>query len=213
MNKIICFTFDDGFYTHFTKTRQLFKDYNIQGTHYVIVEKIGSSSVPPFQRSMNWTELKILQSEGWEISSHGLEHKPMSKLTPEEAELELTTSKNILLAHRINPVGFAYPYGDAGNYRNLVLKYYAYARATNDIVIPFKWNLNLIPCISLDTWSFECIRPYLTHSTLSPILVFRAHRPNGYIEEIIEEIIVFAQQYNTKIMPLCEALKTQGLIQ
>jgi len=45
---------------------------------------------------MNWSQLKSLIAEGFEIGSHGLKHQPLSNITHHELWKELHKSKSIL---------------------------------------------------------------------------------------------------------------------
>ncbi len=45
---------------------------------------------------MNWNNIQTLEEEGYEIGSHSMDHKRLSKLSEEELKYEIIESKRCL---------------------------------------------------------------------------------------------------------------------
>ncbi len=86
----IVLTFDDGHISHYDHVVSALKRKNMKGIFLVSAGLVGES------HQMNWSQLKNLISEGFEIGSHGLIHQPLSDVTHHELWKELSKSKSIL---------------------------------------------------------------------------------------------------------------------
>jgi len=148
----VSFTFDDGLASAATQAQPTLAKYGLTGTDYVITGCVGMTQVPNTCRAnttapyMTWAQVQALQSSGWEIGSHTVNHNCLSDsaatdpddcqrkvLTSAQVASELSDSKNALAAHGIAATDFSAPYGD---YDTAVLaqvaKYYATMRGFKD---------------------------------------------------------------------------------
>ncbi len=145
----ISFTFDDGLASTYTQARPALTANGLTGTTYVTTGCIGMTTANNTCRAndstpyMSWTQVKALQTAGWEIGSHTVTHPYLATsdatdgqpnvLTPAQVTTELTKSKADLAAQGINATAFASPYGD---YNGAVLaqiaKYYSSQRGFAD---------------------------------------------------------------------------------
>jgi peptidoglycan/xylan/chitin deacetylase (PgdA/CDA1 family) len=69
----------------------------------------------PEEPICDWDDLRELESCGVSIQSHGVGHRGLSALRPDELREELVRSRAVLEGRLARPVEvFAYPYGDGG---------------------------------------------------------------------------------------------------
>lgn len=145
----ISFTFDDGLASTYTQARPALAASGLTGTTYVTTGCMGMTTANNTCRAndstpyMSWTQVKALQTAGWEIGSHTVTHPYLATsdatdgqpnvLTPAQVTTELVKSKADLAAQGINATAFASPYGD---YNGAVLaqiaKYYTSQRGFAD---------------------------------------------------------------------------------
>lgn len=134
---IVC-TFDDGYAGLKSEALPVLRKYGFTATVFVCTELIGhdnkwNNKDAKLRHHLSKDDLLVLHHAGWEIASHGAQHKNLLKLTDPEIEYELETSANFLK----NFVGYAdtysYPYGAFNRFIQLqVAKYYKYAFAVSE---------------------------------------------------------------------------------
>jgi len=109
----IVLTFDDGHMSNRTLALPVLQKHGFTATFFIIAERIGK----PYH--MGIKELHELAGAGMEIASHGLTHRYLPQLSPEEVMREFTESKEIIEKSIGQPVySFAYP---GGHYDDKVL--------------------------------------------------------------------------------------------
>jgi peptidoglycan/xylan/chitin deacetylase (PgdA/CDA1 family) len=119
-NLIIC-TFDDAYSGVVEYALPILKEYGFAATIFVCYNYIGHNNnwnMKDIKRRKHLTakELLLLQSEGWEIGSHGLTHNSLLRLTEKELTSELSDSKKLLSNMFGSIESYAYPYGDYNEY-------------------------------------------------------------------------------------------------
>jgi len=127
-NRKIAITFDDGYGNNFENAFPLLKKYNFNATIFLITDfidgKIGSENFggENFKvRPLTWQEIKAMDRTGVKFGSHSKTHSPMTKLSEDELKKEALESKRHIeraLGHQIDT--FAYPFGDATSFNNMV---------------------------------------------------------------------------------------------
>jgi peptidoglycan/xylan/chitin deacetylase (PgdA/CDA1 family) len=88
--RVVVFTFDDGYASHFERVAPLLLRYRFSGTFFVTTDLVGQPGY------VTWEQLRKLIFLGMEIGSHGRSHRPLTQLSPEEVAEELSTSKRVL---------------------------------------------------------------------------------------------------------------------
>lgn len=88
--RAVVFTFDDGYASHFEVIAPLLVRHRFAGTFFIATELIGKRGY------MTWEQLRRLVFLGMEIGSHGISHRPLTRLSPQELDEELTQSKRVL---------------------------------------------------------------------------------------------------------------------
>jgi len=89
-DRAVVLTFDDGYTSHFEIVTSLLLRYRFSGTFFIPVGRIGRKG------HLTWEQLRKLVFLGMEIGSHGMTHRPLTSLSREEVEEELTASKRLL---------------------------------------------------------------------------------------------------------------------
>ena len=85
--RTVVLTFDDGYASHFEVVASLLLRYRFSGTFFVAVDLVGQPGY------VTWEQLRKLVFLGMEIGSHGMSHQPLTMLSPQQIDYELTTSK------------------------------------------------------------------------------------------------------------------------
>jgi peptidoglycan/xylan/chitin deacetylase (PgdA/CDA1 family) len=104
LNKtIVVMRFDDGYQNQYDNGVLLMRNLGLNGTFYTITSLQGGSYMTP-------TELRQMQSWGFEIGVHTVSH--LTQLSSEQARQEMQAGKDGLTAQGLNIKNFVYPFGD-----------------------------------------------------------------------------------------------------
>lgn len=88
--KPLVLTFDDGLSSHFGIVAPALKKRKMKGIFFIPAGLVGQRG------QMDWSQLRELAAEGFEMGSHGLNHIPLSHLSEERVREELKDSKELL---------------------------------------------------------------------------------------------------------------------
>ena len=88
--RTVVLTFDDGYASHFDVVAPLLLRYHFSGTFFVAVDLVSKAG------HMTWEQLRKLVFLGMEIGSHGVSHTPLTRLSRQDLQEELVTSKRML---------------------------------------------------------------------------------------------------------------------
>ena len=114
--KSIVLTFDDGYSDFLKNAVPVLKMYAFPAVLFVIAGETGGVShwrMPGLQRPLlNWEEIREVVKLGHEIGSHGLHHRDLTSISPEDLKTEITVSKR-LIENNIGTLvyAFSYPWG------------------------------------------------------------------------------------------------------
>jgi peptidoglycan/xylan/chitin deacetylase (PgdA/CDA1 family) len=103
---IVSLTFDDGVASQ-RLAGELLTARGLTGTFYVQSSSVGSKG------NLGWDDLRALVAQGHEIGGHTSSHPHLPVLTPSEARREIESDRLALLERSLDPVTFAYPYGES----------------------------------------------------------------------------------------------------
>ncbi len=114
----VAITFDDGYESVYREAAPEMEARGIPGTVFPVVGSIGgcntwdvSLSPRPF-RHLSWNQIRELVKYGFEIGSHTLTHRDLTRLDRPDLRCELERSKKTLEDHLGTAVtGIAYPFG------------------------------------------------------------------------------------------------------
>jgi peptidoglycan/xylan/chitin deacetylase (PgdA/CDA1 family) len=112
-------TFDDGYANVIDQALPAARECGFHGTVFVAVDRVGGTMAGPDEPSwtprtplLDWSGLRALASEGWNIASHGCSHRRLTLLAASEIDRELAVSKHTIQDRVGAPVtALAYPYG------------------------------------------------------------------------------------------------------
>jgi peptidoglycan/xylan/chitin deacetylase (PgdA/CDA1 family) len=115
---LVGLSFDDGYADFSTAAAPLLEQFGFTASVYVVAGSLGSLSSwdADFRRPLlTVPQLQDLHRRGFEIGSHAVRHRRLSRLPAAELRAELLDSRHGLERILDAPVhGLAYPYGDAG---------------------------------------------------------------------------------------------------
>lgn len=101
----VSFTFDDGYRSVAERAFPILSATGYPATAYVITRDVGTAS------GLTWRQLTYLQSQGWEIGSHTVNHPSLPTLDTAGIARELEDSRAALITHGLRSFSFAAPYG------------------------------------------------------------------------------------------------------
>ena len=117
-------TFDDGFADNEQVAMPLMQEYGVRPIVFVLPPLLDAGGPlawpevserqrrhPDVMRSMDWHAVERMAEAGAEIGSHGLTHRSMTSLEPEELREELVDSRRILRERFGRCDVLAYPFG------------------------------------------------------------------------------------------------------
>ncbi len=124
--KRVAITFDDGYESVYKYAFPILEKYNIPATVFVNPNYMGKLNTWDVNigglkfRHMDWQQLQQLSDAGWEVGSHTMNHRDLTRLSDQTVEQELLESRDLLL-EKIKNFNYilAYPFG---NTNKIVIK-------------------------------------------------------------------------------------------
>lgn len=113
----VMITFDDGYLDFLQQAWPVLQKHELPATLFVIAGKVGGEA--DWDRSqgaaaplLDWQDIKRLAAGGVTIESHGLTHRPLTRLALAEVHRELNQSRaSIEAATGRRPISICYPFG------------------------------------------------------------------------------------------------------
>jgi peptidoglycan/xylan/chitin deacetylase (PgdA/CDA1 family) len=121
--RTVVVTFDDGYRDNYEHAAPILAESGVPATFFVTADAIGSECVMSWDEQlrgrvpwMNWSQVRELRAQGFEIGSHTLMHSDLGKVQAPRAWEEISTSKTRLEDALGAGVSlFAYPFGGRKN--------------------------------------------------------------------------------------------------
>lgn len=109
----VALSFDDGYGSTARTAAPLLAERGLRATVFCVADRLGARGEwAPRLDLAGADELAALARSGWEIGAHGLEHEPLTDLSPARLERELVESRRRLGdTVGVRPDTFAYPFG------------------------------------------------------------------------------------------------------
>jgi peptidoglycan/xylan/chitin deacetylase (PgdA/CDA1 family) len=105
---IVSLTFDDALAAQRLGAR-LLTARGLRGTFYVPSGFVGKAGY------LTWTEIHQLAECGHEVGGHTAHHPHLTELTPEAARNEILRDRRTIASNGLEPVTFAYPFGESND--------------------------------------------------------------------------------------------------
>jgi peptidoglycan/xylan/chitin deacetylase (PgdA/CDA1 family) len=219
------FTFNDGLVSDYSQVFPLFSYYDIKGTPYII----------PFRKEnghnesyMNWSQVKEMYENGWDIQCHSYYHRDLTTLSDETIEWEMKAVNKSFQDNGLQePKHHAFPFGKfnesvsniTGKYRESMRLYkganHYYYNTYSD------FNRFRIESRNADMTTLEHLssnKAFIDDVVKNNgILVFTIHwvyddypHPNMALNcklEFLEELIIYAQEKDVTILTISELLE------
>jgi peptidoglycan/xylan/chitin deacetylase (PgdA/CDA1 family) len=104
IEKSIAITFDDGYESVFQHAWPILKKYNIPATVFINPAFMGQFNTWDVNlgqrfRHMDWHHVKQLHEAGWEVGSHGMTHRDLTRLEKTAGKKELNQSIKLIERH------------------------------------------------------------------------------------------------------------------
>jgi peptidoglycan/xylan/chitin deacetylase (PgdA/CDA1 family) len=116
----ISVTFDDGYESVHTEAFPEMIAHQAAGTVFLVVGAVGASNAWDVRlslrpaRHLTWTQLEDLVRHGFEVGSHTMSHRDLTRLSEHDLTEELGRSKRLVEDRLgIEVVSIAYPFGKA----------------------------------------------------------------------------------------------------
>lgn len=129
---IMSFITDDGHEANKLWFKDMLDSHGVKATIAVVTNRIGTEG------NLSAADLKVLESENYEIAGHSHTHPHLADITEAEMESELRTCSIILTNLGFNPINFVYPFGSRDYVTDAVVrKYfkYSYRAALEDAIL------------------------------------------------------------------------------
>jgi peptidoglycan/xylan/chitin deacetylase (PgdA/CDA1 family) len=105
----VLITFDDAYRDVVTYAAPVIRRLHDHATAYVITDRLSHGRATPW---MLWSQLRLLQRDGFDIGSHTVSHADLVAVGQAQARIELRGSRFSLQNYLGHPVQWlAYPYG------------------------------------------------------------------------------------------------------
>ena len=106
----LSFTFDDGLKEQYSILFPKMKELGIKGTFCLIGSRMNQQPKNPEKQTFSWEQAREMTQDGQEMTSHGYDHKNVSKLTQDELRYEVQHNDTLIYQHTgIFPRTYFYP--------------------------------------------------------------------------------------------------------
>lgn len=110
----VCITFDDGFRNNYLEALPALQEHGYSATVFLITDRVNRRpQTGAWDDYLSHDEVQHMRNAGIQFGSHTHTHPRLTKLSSEDALVELETSRDILQNDfGIQPEWFCYPYGN-----------------------------------------------------------------------------------------------------
>jgi peptidoglycan/xylan/chitin deacetylase (PgdA/CDA1 family) len=124
----VLITFDDGYRDNLLNAVPVLREHGYPAVQFVPIAYVGETQPLPHEKylaahgvhnpTVDWDEIRELESHGVRIESHGISHKPLAELEIDEAAREIAISK-LKLEKRLGRGvrAFSYVKGSEADYK------------------------------------------------------------------------------------------------
>jgi peptidoglycan/xylan/chitin deacetylase (PgdA/CDA1 family) len=134
--KFAIITFDDGEKGQIEYAKPILDKYDFPATFFIVCNYVPEGKGEEDDTHMSWSDILLLQSSGYEIGSHTMNHDNLDELSEQQVEHEVVDSKKCLENNNIDNVrAFSYPFNGGYEKEAVVSKiaeHYEIARTATD---------------------------------------------------------------------------------
>lgn len=142
----VALTFDDGNPSDFDLVFPILKQYRFTATFFLSIQNIENNGV-------TWKKYRDMQNYGFNIGSHGITHRDLSKIDLREVEYELKQSKIIIEKNIFNSVRFfSLPFG---MYNSTVVQFAKKNGYNAILTTQFNYVYPSVHPFVIDRWSIK----------------------------------------------------------
>ncbi len=118
----VVLSFDDGYIDQYTNAARLLRPYHWSAVLNLVVDRGTTLTDAKVRRMVAW---------GWQIGSHTMDHKVLTRLSPSRLRYQLTQSRRVLRGRFHQRVDFfCYPYGESNGRVERAARQAGYLAAT-----------------------------------------------------------------------------------
>lgn len=113
-DRVVCFTFDDGFASTLDNGAPVFDRHQVPMTVYAVSNQVGKTSEWEGETPKplaDWDALRNLQASGHEVGNHTANHLRLAGMAREDQMAQVVGCREECEAHGLNSGSFCYPYG------------------------------------------------------------------------------------------------------
>ena len=191
---VVTLWFDDAWLTQYTNAFPLMVEHNFKGAVAVPTKSVG------FDAYMNWTQIKRLQYDGWEISVHSRTHNcDFVNGDKQIIDNEILGSKEDLKSHGLSHDIYVAPCGKSSDYSNeVVLKNFVAARNVNR-------GYNTLPLQNLFDLKIQAVEKNTTVEEVKT-WIEEAKKTNSWLIIMFHQVDNVAEEYGTTISEFSKIL-------
>ena len=109
-DKFVILEFDRGYKSIFTTAKPIMDKFGFKASIFIACDYIENN-----RDGMNWNQVRQLSDDGYDIQSHGLEHKRLTDIKSEnEIQSVISGGKECLQENGFSPTVFQAPYNKGG---------------------------------------------------------------------------------------------------
>jgi len=191
---LVTLWFDDAWLTQYTNAFPLMTQYKFKGALAVPTKSVG------FNAYMNWTQIKRLQYEGWEISAHSRTHNCEFVFGDNQIiESEILGSKSDLKSHGLVHDIYVAPCGKSSEYANeVILKNFVASRNVNR-------GFNPLPLQNTFDLKVQAVEKNTTAEEVK-IWIDQAKKSNSWLILMFHQVDNVAEEFGTTISEFSKIL-------
>lgn len=109
-DKIVILMFDRGYKSIFSMAKPIMDKYGFKASIFIACDYVNDGD------GMDWDQVRVLYQNGYDIQSHGLEHKRLTELkSSSEIDTVVSGGKDCLEEQGFSPTIFQAPYNKGGD--------------------------------------------------------------------------------------------------
>jgi len=106
----LAFTFDDGMLSNYTFTAKVLKEYGFSATFFITMTGRLWDNTELEESQISWSQIREMDSDGFEIANHTYTHYSVESLTPSQFEKSIMMMQVSMAQNKMaKPMTLSYP--------------------------------------------------------------------------------------------------------